>query len=248
MNSRIAPWAKILSGDSKAGVAALQSKHQEDARNPSDAINLCIAYLWQRDWDKAWRHISDFAAGYPYRIDVAFLFAGTARWCSGDFVAAIEEWRAGLECDYTDGAGGVSIPMHLTFAATLEPKAISLDEAAALLRDRVIDTPQSTTPAELAYLLLGELDASSAMTAGANSVSHLRGSELSAAMQRHRFAVVFWNGVRALMDGDDKRFIEAMMSVSALSASDFDKDDDLFLQRLWGTEFFLARYEAARHA
>jgi hypothetical protein len=55
------------------------------------------------------------------------------RWLANRYEEAISLWQAGLNCEYTDGAGGLELPLLLYHASARHPKSHPNEEAKRLL-------------------------------------------------------------------------------------------------------------------
>ena len=138
-------WELLRHGQSDA---AIQIARDEYAKSPSggEAIYLGACYLWEKQWDSAYTHIRDYIDSARWSADFAFKYAGTAKWCAGDREAAVVEWKQGIDVDYADMGGGVTIPLHLFLAAASAPGLIPMDEAVELLQARLQAKPNDGWP------------------------------------------------------------------------------------------------------
>jgi hypothetical protein len=200
--------------------------------------------LWLGDWETAWKHFCDFTALYPSTTDFAYKFAGTAKWCAGESAAAVTEWKQGIDVDYADMGGGITIPLHLCFAAAIEPNLMPMDDVVELLQSRLQAKPHDGWPGYLAKLLLGQVTCENAIAQSKNDVIHLRGEERRQAEELAKQQIGFWWGVKLLTDGDATGFVSAMKNYGELSWADFDTSRELLINKLRSSEFYLARSEA----
>ena len=239
-------WELLRRGRSKEAIQVAQRDYSNDPRNPSLAIRLGVGYLWLRDWETAWKHFCDFTDIYPSTTDFAYKFAGTAKWCAGERAAAVIEWKQGIDVDYADMGGGITIPLHLYFAAAVEPDLMSMDEVVELLRSRLQAKPHDGWPGYLAKFLLGEVTCESAVAQSKNDVCHLWGEERRQAEESAKLQIGFWWGVKLRTEGDVAGFLTAMKNYGELSCVDFDRNRELLIDKLRSSEFYLARCEVER--
>ncbi len=137
--------------------------YARDEKSARVAINLAACLLWMRNWEGAYELFRHFTAIRPSTVDVAFKLAGTAKWCAGDKSAAVAEWKQGIDVDYADMGGGITIPLHLYFAAAFEPDVMPIGEAVDLLQSRLHAKPHDGWPGYLAKILLGQITCESAV-------------------------------------------------------------------------------------
>jgi lipoprotein NlpI len=239
-------WELLRQGRTEEAIQVTWDEYAKDATNPSLAIRLGVGYSWLRDWERAWKHFHDFIEVYPSTTDFAFKYAGTAKWCAGDRVAAVAEWKQGIDVDYADVGGGITIPLHLYFAAAVEPDIMPMHETVELLQSRLQAKPRDAWPAYLAKLLLGETTCESAIAQSESDVSHLWGDERRQAEEAARQQIGFWWGVKQLTLGNHAGFRAAMRNYADLAWDDFDTNRELLIAKLRSSEFYLARRESGR--
>lgn len=230
-------WDKLRHGHAEQCVESLRIAFLEDATNPSLAIRLGAIYLWLRDWEAAYDHFQLFAERYPWSADFVFCFLGTAKWCAGERRGAISEWQKGVDCDYSDMAGGITIPLHLYFASVTQPALADIDDAVKLLETRIRSPRGHRWPGIIASLVLGHIDKPMALADAAKDDPN--GTAL------HEWHLDFWSGVRQLARGDRSSFLSAMKKTGEVSWDEFDMDRDTFISKARSTVLHLARYEGA---
>jgi hypothetical protein len=237
-------WELLRQGRLEEAIRVTRDEYAKDLKNPSLAIRLGVGYLWLRDWETAWKHFSDFTEGYPSTTDFAFKYAGAAKWCAGDRAAAVAEWKQGIDVDYADMGGGITIPLHLYFAAAVKPDLMPMGEAVELLQLRLQAKPHNGWPGYLAKLVLGEISYESAITQSKSDVSHLWGDERRQAEESAKQQIGFWWGVKLLTAGDVAGYLAAMRTYGDISWDDFDANREMQIEKLRSSEYFLARCEA----
>lgn len=241
-------WELLQQGRSEEAIQVTRDEYAKDIKNPSLAIRLGVGYLWLRDWESAWKHFCKFTEVYPSTTDFAFKYAGAAKWCAGDRAAAVAEWKQGIDVDYAGMGDGITIPLHLYFAAAVDPDVMPIGVAVDLLQSRLQAKPQKGWPGYLAKILLGDITCESAVAQSKGDVSHLWGEERRQAEESAKQQIGFWWGVKLLTAGDAPGFLAAMRDYSELSWDDFDANRELLIEKLRSSEFLLARCEAERVA
>lgn len=96
--------------------------------------------------------------------DSDFIFQGVAHWLSGADGKAIVSWKNGLNCSYTDAAGGIEIPVLLYYAAARKGDATLADESLKLLSSK-LDPAIRQWPAPIGAYLLGQITKEDVATA-----------------------------------------------------------------------------------
>src|SRR5947209_1450522 len=132
------PWKLLRAGRDEGALDALRDAFTRE-ETPSHITELGIAHLWVRDYTTASAHFGGVISKYPKHAAIFYGMAGVAQWCLNDRRTAVAQWRAGLHCDFADGAGGITIPLLLFFASVVAPKACSRAEAEDLLIERAND-------------------------------------------------------------------------------------------------------------
>jgi hypothetical protein len=202
-------------------------------------MGLGVAYLWLRQYDAAFEHFSEFNKHHRHHIVVTYGMAGTAKWCLGDAGAAVEQWREGLKCQYTDWAGGVDLPLLLCFASIVRPMIIERREARQILQKRLASPFATRWPAPLGRYMMDEIDEEEL-----RKKCEYEDSEVVITRSQWADFVV---GVKAVENGKAGLFTEMMTRASNASWRDYDASLGLFLSKIWHEAFYLARYEAHSH-
>jgi hypothetical protein len=228
-------WELLRSGRQEQALSQLRDAY---SRNPdaSHAMELGVALLWAEEYRPAWDHFYELAVNYPRRHDIFFAMAGTAKWCVDGPNEAARTWHDGLNCAYTDAAGGLTIPLLLFFASHRNPESYRRADATQQLSDRVESSWARNWPGPLAEFLLGRID-------DAEFQSKCVGIDEDDTALR-LWQARFYVGVLEYARANEGEFTESMRRTALLSNADFDPASRQFLVKLWHPEFFLARFEA----
>jgi hypothetical protein len=143
-------------------------------------------------------------------------------------------------------AGGVTIPLHIYFAAAIDPDLMSTTNVDQLLESRLETNRQLRWPGHLASLVLGRMAYDQTIIQGKMAVRHLDGEERRQAEEFAKQQVDFWWGVKLLTMGDTAGFLTAMKNYSEFSWADFDANGDLLICKFRTSELYLARCESER--
>lgn len=203
------PEALNLLASGRAG-EALKALQEEHSKTPSyltmGAVGL--AHLSLGNLSKAREYLDAWTKVKMPKMDSAFLWAGVVRWLEKSYVEACNIWRAGLDCDYRDAAGGIEVPLLLYFAGIRYPEISDLGEVTRLLDDRLNSWRAMHWPAPLGRFVLNRISEQEADgTARAT---------LSTSVQFQRLAKVeFWAGVIALREHDQVSFLDRMHRCAA---------------------------------
>ncbi|MHB8065667.1 MAG: hypothetical protein ACYDG2_24120 [Ruminiclostridium sp.] len=92
------------------------------------------------------------------KSDSDYALAGIAKWLIGNYMDAVNMWKAGLDTPYTDAAGGIGIPSLLYFAAIkLEDSSLE-KEVIGILRKKYKSKRALNFPGAIAGYLLGKIN------------------------------------------------------------------------------------------
>lgn len=229
-------WDKLRAGRVSEALDEMIAHCDRSPRNISVAIQYGVAQMLLGEWHLAWCHFRDVGERISMSTDVIPKFAGTARWCEGERESAVREWKRGLDAEYTDPSGGVTIPLHLFFAGIVCPDLVSNDEICDLLEGSKRARSWTGYPGLLARVALGELDARAALQEAESMDPHGK--------KQHHREVTFWKGINDLASGRRCSFLKKMAFVSDLDWSSFDRDKSDFIDTIWSSEFFLARHHS----
>jgi hypothetical protein len=229
------PWDLLRHDQTDAAIRRLRENYRQEA-STSRAMDLGVAYLWLRRYDAAFEHFSEFSERHPHHNVVTYGMAGTAKWCLGDSGSAVEQWREGLKCKFTDWAGGVDLPMLLYFASIARPVLVERCEARQILQKRLANPLATRWPAPLGHYMMDEIDEEELR----RKCEYEDSEEVVYRNQWADFVV----GVKALENGRTGLFAEVMNRACDVSWRDYDASDGLFWSKIWHEAFYLARYEA----
>lgn len=225
-------------GDVESALAQMRGEYAQKL-TVSHAMELGVGYLWIGNYQAAWEHFHAFNGANPFRYATTYGMAGVAKWCLGQRIEAVHEWREGLRCQYVDWAGGIKSPLLLFFSATVDTVLVPISEVKDLLAARGNDVAAKNWPGPLGRFVLGRID-----EAQLRRESHYKIETVTTVRQ---WTCDFWVGVIERHNGRADRFLKAMNKVADVSWADFDQSKDLFLSKLWQEELFLARQFGAAH-
>jgi hypothetical protein len=210
------------------------TEYNRDQRNPSAAIQVGVTYMWLGEWQLAWDHFREVIERGSKTTDIFPKFAGTAKWCAGHRECAIQHWELGLGAGYTDASGGITIPLHLYFAAAACPTLLCITDMGSLIRRSVQANVGAGYPRLLGRVALGELSVADALREAKESDPN--------GIREHPWKIAYWEGVHQLASGNEQGFLKEVAFVANLDWETFDRCPASFIRRLWSSEFFLARH------
>jgi tetratricopeptide (TPR) repeat protein len=228
------PWESMRAGRTENALTAMREQIALLA-SPSHIMELGVAYLWLGDYSAAFEHFQSANDQNPKRASTYYGMAGVAKWCQDEPDVAIQQWRDGLDCEYSDWAA-VTLPLLLYFAALAQPKLILISEVEYLLRCRVEDPRARTWPGPLAHFVVGQIDETTLRR-------ECQAGTAAEAVGRH-WRADFYVGALKLGLRDFVGFRSAMEMVADVTWDDFDNHVKIFLHKLWCGELYLARHFA----
>lgn len=229
------PWTLLRAGQIEEGLRPLQKAHARQP-SPSHIMELGVAYLWAKRYDAAWEHFNTTNETFPGHTSDFYGMAGVAKWCLGEYDAAIANWQVGLDAKFSDTAGlGVKLPLLLFFAAGIKPSLYPQNSAETLLLAKSADERSEEWPGPVACWLVGRM-------AEGEFEKLWKGFDDVDTRDRVWLAE-FYAAVKRYQSEDASRFKECMRSLSDTSSADWS-NETFFLARMWSEEYFLARYEA----
>jgi hypothetical protein len=128
------------------------------------------------------------------KVDAYPIKAGVILWWLGRAKEAIETWRGAIDLQYTDPAGGITIPALLLFAGVKQGELTLAKDGQRLLQKRWKPKIATTWPGPIAGFLLGHLDEATVLTKFISLSPPLEARRLS---QAH-----FWIGFNRLRHDD----------------------------------------------
>lgn len=223
-------WDRLRNGDNDEALRVMLQEYRKD-NTLSSAIQLGVVHMLLYEWRLASKHFEDFIRHSKHSADVMFKLLGTAKWCSGDEEGAIVAWQRGLDTDYSDSSGGVTIPLHLYFASLSSFNYLNVTK----IEEQLLPFSQKIEyPGLLASVALGNMDVEVALRYAGKSDPH---GEVE-----HQWKILFWNGLYQLKCRNYKAFRERMTVSSNVSWELYDNDKGAFIDRIWSSEYFLARH------
>ena len=231
------PYDLLAAGKAKSAIRIF--KHDfDDEPAAGEAMSLGLAYLWTADYPSAWEHFTLAHQIATPDNDSFYSMAGIAKWCLNETKAAIKEWEAGLKCGYTDGAGGVTLPLCLYFASVMRPKAFSRQDAEQLLLKKTKRGWIRNWPGPIAQFVVGLIDECKLRSACA--------AENPDWTNVRQWQASFHIAVVKRAHGKRVEFKKDMQKIADLSSSEYATNRDDFLEKLGHEEFYLARHEARK--
>lgn len=225
-------WELMRDGQRSSAIEVMMQEYLEKDL-PTNAIQLGVGLLWLGQYDDAAMHFHQYNERYPGQLAHTYNLAGAARWCQLDLAEAVETWQAGMDCQYADSAGGVESALLLLFAETSRPSLFNNQTSMSIIEARLEDPRSRRWPGPLAAYAVGRIDRAMVESEAVwrdDYVTRLRG-----------WKIEFWTGVIAARAGRTADFRRQMEFVSALSWRDYDDNRSLFIDKLWGPEYYLAR-------
>lgn len=142
---------------------------------------------------------------------------------------------AGLQAKYADSAGlGLNLPLLLYFASVMKPSRYERSSVEKLLRKKTKDLRITKWPGPIASWLIGKLG-------DKEFQAHWRGKDEKDTLDR-QWDAEFYQGIFHYTQGKYPAFNATLQKLTDVSRAEWS-DEDFFLTRMWGSEFFLARYE-----
>ena len=231
------PWLSLRIGNISEALQIFERSCDKEP-TPSHIMELGVAYLWVRQYERARQHFGKAIEEFPLSMSSFYGMAGTATWCLGNITEAVRQWQDGLESKYADTNGlGVQLPLLLLVACLLRPASFEKSIALELLKEKSQDQRIKEWPGPIVLLMLGQLD----------------GRELRNQFPRDdrveaddsEWLTGFYEGLLSYRVGKEVELKHVMQNLSDTSNSPW-RNHDFFLARMWSAEFFIARHEASR--
>lgn len=93
------------------------------------------------------------------RTDNEVIYSGIGLWLLGEREKAIDKWKSGLDADYSDAAGGITIPSLLFFASIFMKSDSLMNEAKKRIEKIMKNKESQNFPGIIGLVLLGREDA-----------------------------------------------------------------------------------------
>lgn len=235
------PWKHLRYGNADEGIKILRDAHSH-ALLPTHIMELGVAYLWIGDYHAASEHFQQAIKREPLLHTAYYAMAGVAFWCIEQPGAAVRIWHAGLGAHFSEGAGGIQLPLLMLAASILRPGSFSKEEAATIVKERIEDPVRKSWlknwPGRLAEFALGLTD-----KAGVTQQSRSKREDET---RYRQWQADFYVNVIEYGRGNiaEMELKEAMQRISDISRPEWSEERG-FLSLLWSKEFFIARYEAS---
>jgi hypothetical protein len=231
-------WTLLRQGRTELGIRLMRESFDAEA-TPSTAMELGNAYLFVRDYQAAWEHFDEFNRSGHSSADVFLAMAGTAQWCMNLANDAVATWHVGVSAEYTDLAGGITTPLLLYFASSVQSDQFSgmREEILELLRSRVQSRFAKRWPGPIAEYSVGHIDETALQARWE--------SEGDAGSAFYRWWSSFYIGLRELEAGRTREWSAVLRNMLDMSNPEWS-NERYFLRCVWRPEFFLARHEAEK--
>jgi tetratricopeptide (TPR) repeat protein len=230
-------WHLLRHGDKISGLVLIQEVYKR-AATPSHIMELGVAYLWTEDYSLAAAHFNNAIRQFPRSMSSFYGMAGAAQWCIGEYPAAVDFWREGLNTEYVDAAGlGASLPLLLFVASILVPDVFPRTRAEGILVEKAKDQRAARWPGTLLRFVLDPNSPQDTLALVSTSKEFEK---------KHRDWVIrFYRHILKFDEGSltPMQLKEVMQSLADTSQPSCS-DDDYFLSLMWNEEFFIARHIA----
>jgi hypothetical protein len=209
-------WKLYKAGDTKAAIEQFQTDCIQSDSYQAIA-NLGLAYFFSGQLDDAKCYLDKWSQCKAPRMDSAYVWAGVVRWVLNHPEEACQVWRSGLDCEYRDPAGGVTLPLLLYFAACIYSDKRGLTEATSLIVERTA-TPRATNwPGPIGHFVTGSITEDELIARAADSNSQLR-------VSRQMQMVHSYLGVHSLLEGSRSKFTDRLNRCTQIEESRFEPE------------------------
>lgn len=234
------PWDLLRHGDAKEGIALIRESYPRDP-SASHIMQLGVGYLWVGDYQAASDHFEDAIKTDRLPVAIYYGMSGVAHWCLEYPGTAVRVWNRGLDAPFTDGGGGVHLPLLMVVGAILRIEMFR-KEAEGILKERMEDPQRKqwlkNWPGPLAKFAIGAIDN--------KALAELCIARTERETLHRKWLAEFYMGVieygRGALSPTDLR--EVMRKTADTSTPELS-DERNFLTRVWSEEFFIARHEAS---
>ena len=163
-----------------------------------------------------------------YVSDHPFIRRGVANWLAGREDEAIASWKGGSNPQYTDAAGGVTVPALLLFASIRRSDADLGRSSRSALKKLCRRRRLAIWPGPIVHFLLEDLTEEDLLCAAAEPA-------ITILAQRYLCQAEFYVAVRRLAHGDQNGFVRYL-----------EQSCSHGLPSIVESEFYLARGELER--
>jgi hypothetical protein len=119
-------------------------------------MNIGAAQLCLRDYEGAFDTFTAELNETPRQSDYHYIRLGVCSWCKDERQLAVETWRQGLSCKYTDAAGGMEIPLLFVFAGIRLGNEPLIREGTLRISEKLEGRYAANWPAPIGRYLLGQ--------------------------------------------------------------------------------------------
>jgi len=141
-----------------------------------------------------------------------FTYAGLANWFGGRPERAVEIWEAGLKAGY-QAQEGMEIRWVLMYAAARNPKSYPRDKARQLIEDRAKRIYQRCGEYFTSQFILKQQSYEQVLE---NLTAAYTGQFQAQIIRTYQTLLDFFAGVHALLDRDEDRFFEQMLTCASI--------------------------------
>jgi len=129
-------WRLIMKGRSEDGIRVLK-KYCVTNDDDWPWQSYGTALIWTGKAKDAQEFFHSLNRRFPQRYARYYAWEGIAYWYMRRWKAAVECWKTTAHCGYSDATAGVPYAIMVLFAALHRPRAISVEDARAFLRNRL---------------------------------------------------------------------------------------------------------------
>jgi hypothetical protein len=150
--------------------------------------------------------------------------AGIVQWKLDNPRRAVELWKHGPECAYSDSSRGVQSILLLAFAAAARSDILPFDTACQLLVDQFRKSRTGHWPAPVAKFVLGQIDVEQLETRARTDPEWLH--------PHHSAQIAFYSGVLKYAAGESD--VAGSLVAQCAALRDVTQIPEVFLARDWG--------------
>lgn len=139
----------------------LSNEECESTQNQFSLANRGYIFLCLKDYTNALNNYLNLISFRKHSSSGDFIYSGISYWFLNQPIEAIDIWKRGLKAQYTDAAGGVTIPAILYFSSIILNDEKLQNEAIKLLKKKWKSPSVINWPGAIAGYLLDEIDETS---------------------------------------------------------------------------------------
>ncbi len=148
---------------------------------------------------------------------------------------AIAEWVLGLNAQYAR-SGGAKMPLLLFFASVVSPELYDNASAKKLMLEKTKGVLIQAWPGPMLQWILGQIK-------DGEFLKHCQGRD-KRDLRENLWEAEFYRSLMRFEQSKISDFRESMHKLTDIQQLEW-QDEDVFLSRIWGEEYFLARCEAS---